>query len=128
MWKIQFSPSERRLSIWLMAEVDMNQLDELASAQARALEATGGRPFTVFVDMRNLFPMDPDAVLLLAEIKRVALSTKTCEGMAILADSPTIAMQQHRTRQKKGSPKVELVTLDETEATRFLEKVGRPAD
>ncbi len=124
MWKIHFSPNEQRLSIRLMAEVGVDQLHDLANAHARALEATAGQPFKVFIDMRRLFPMEPEAVTLLAEIKRVATSMEACRGMAILADSPTVAMQQHRTRQKGGPGATELITLDEDEAMRFLEGAG----
>jgi hypothetical protein len=125
MWKIHFSPSERRLSIHLVAEVGAEQLHELAIAHARALESTAGQPFKVFIDVRGLFPMEPEAVTVLAEIKRVAASVEGCSGMVILADSPTVAMQQHRTRQKtRGGREAELITLDPNEATRFLAGEG----
>jgi hypothetical protein len=121
MWKIHFSPTERQLSMRLMAEVTREQARELAAANARALEATGGQPFKVFIDMRRLFPMEPDAVSVLAEIKQVTASMSGFLGMAILADSPTVAMQQHRTRIGGGRPaESELITLDEGEAVRFL--------
>jgi hypothetical protein len=121
MWKVHFSPTERQLSIRLMAEVNQAQARELAAANAHALEATGGQPFKVFIDLRRLFPMEPGAVSVLAEIKRVAAAMSSFHGMAILADSPTVAMQQHRTRVGGGRPlESELITLDEGEATRFL--------
>jgi hypothetical protein len=121
MWKIHFSPIERRLSICLMAEVTREQAYELAAANARALEATAGQPFKAFIDMRRLFPMEPDAVSVLADLKRVMAMSSGFSGMAILADSPTVAMQQHRTRVSGGRPsESELITLDEGEAKRFL--------
>lgn len=121
MWKIHFSPSERRLSIRLMAEVGREHLLELAAANAHALEATAGQPFKVLVDMRRLFPMEPEAVMILAEIKRVTASVEGFQGMVILAGSPTVAMQQHRTRVGRPvAAGLELITLDENEAARFL--------
>ncbi len=123
MWKIHFNPNERRLSIRLKDEAPADQLRELAVAHARALEATAGQPFKVFIDMRRLFPLEPEAVTILAEIKRVAASIDGCRGMVVLADSATVAMQQHRTRQRGRGPRdLELITLDEVEALRFLDE------
>jgi hypothetical protein len=116
MWLVEFVPASGRLSVRLRDVIAGPELRKVADAQAAALEATGGEVFKVFVDLRGLVPLDDEAVGLLAQIKKVALGVEGCRGVVVLADSPTVAMQQMRTR----SSGAELVTLDQNEATRAL--------
>ncbi len=121
MWRVEFEPDDRRLSIRLTDHVSATQLRDLAGAHAEALEATGGEPFKVFLDLRGLFPLEGDAVAMLGALKRVAAELPGCRGFAVLADSPTIAMQQRRTRVGPTTdPDRELITLDPEQAKRFL--------
>lgn len=121
MWRIEFDPTEHRLSIRLTDHVSPSQMRDLAEAHAEALEATGGEPFKVFVDLRGLFPLESEAVSTLGALKRIAADLPTCGGLAVLADSPTVAMQQRRTRVDEGTyPDREIITLDPDQVRRFL--------
>lgn len=119
MWRIDYEPSVGRLRIRLTELVSYEQMRELAEQHARALEATGGQPFKVFIDLRGVFPMEPETVALMHAVKKVAASMDGCQGFAVLADSPTVVMQQQRTRIGSGK---ELITLNEVEAERFLSR------
>ena len=121
MWRIEFDPEQKRLSIRLTDHVSASQMRDLASAHAEALENAGDQPFKVFVDLRGLFPLESDAVAIMGAMKRIASEVSGCRGFAILADSPTVAMQQRRTRVDPAThPDRELITLDPDQAKRFL--------
>lgn len=124
MWRIEYDPKVRVLSIRLTDYVGLIQVRDLATAHAEALECTGGDDFRVFADLRGLFPLDAESVAIFGDMKKVAASLPNYRGYAILVDSPTIAMQQRRTSvgdlsttTQKRPP--ELVTQDEQEAKRF---------
>lgn len=121
MWRIEVDPDEERLSLRLTDHVSASQMRELANAHVEALEHTGSAPFKVFLDLRGLFPLEADAVAILGAMKRMAAEVPGFRGLAILADSPTVAMQQRRTRVGAGTnPDRELITLHPDQAKRFL--------
>ena len=97
MWRIDYSPDDSLLGIEIGGELTLEALRELAEAHARALEATGGAAFRVRLDLRDLFPLDEDELMLLADMKRVAAAMEGCRGIRILATSPTVALQQRHT-------------------------------
>lgn len=122
MWRIDFDPLERRLSMRLADEVSLGSMRELARAHAEALEATGGIEFSVMIDLRGMIPLDDDSVSLFADVKRVAASMPRFRTMAILVDSPTVAMQQQRTQIPRGPQGArDVITFDQVEAERFLQ-------
>ena len=133
MWRVTYEPDAHVLFVRLADHVSLTDIRDVAEAHARALEATGGQPFKVFVDLRGLFPLEAEAVVWLGAMKRVAMEHGACRGIAVLADSATVAMQQRRTRVRDtagggrvtpGTPARplddELITLDEAEAKKFL--------
>ncbi|MCS6796928.1 MAG: hypothetical protein NZ898_00075 [Myxococcota bacterium] len=125
MWQVLFEPERGLLTVRLSGHVALQDVRDLAEAHARALEATGAAPFRVLVDARGLVPLEPEAVLWLGAMKRVAAEQPGFRGVAVLADSATVLMQQHRVRLSRASPGsdgggLELVTLDEAEALRFV--------
>jgi hypothetical protein len=126
MWKVRFEPDRALVVIRLLDHVGAADMRDVAEAHARALEATAQTPFRVLVDLRGLVPLESDAAAVLAHIKRLASTLPGYRGCAVLADSATIAMQQHRTR---GTPTpLERITMDEDEVRRFLETPGETAD
>lgn len=124
MWRAAFDPEEKRLTLQLRDQVSGADLEELATAQAEALRSTGGSGFSVFMDLRGLFPLDAEAVPMLGEIKTVAAEYVGCRVIVVLTDSPTIALQQSRTKlpQRRGGP-AEWITLDPAEA---FARLGKP--
>ncbi len=120
---MDYDPTSRLLTLRLLQLVNPSDVRALMKANADALAATGGDAFRVLVDLRRLFPLDQDAVDLFAEVKRACLDHVGFHGLAVLADSPTVAMQQHHTRVRQGTdPSKELITRDESEARAFLER------
>ena len=130
MWRIDFDPKTKVVSIRLTDYVGLVQVRDLARAHAEALEHTGGEEFRVYADLRGLFPLDAESVAIFGDMKRVAASLPGFRGNVVLVDSPTIAMQQRRTTvesQPSGARALpELITTDEAEAKRFASSGGMP--
>lgn len=120
MWRIEYDPAQRLLTMRLTREVRESDMRALARAHAQALEATGGEPFFVFADLRGLFPLDAEAAAIFADMKRVARALEGYRGRAVLVDSATVAMQQRNATLEDGGDDSELITLDEEEARRFV--------
>jgi hypothetical protein len=128
MWRIEFDPKSRVVSIRVTDYVGVVQVRDLARAHAEALEHTGGDEFRVYADLRGLFPLDAESVAIFGDMKRVAASVPGFRGAVILVDSPTIAMQQRRTtiesQPSGGRATAELITSDEAEAKRYAQSGG----
>lgn len=120
MWRIEYDPDQSLLTVWLREMVQGPELHGLSTAHAAALEATGGDRFRVLLDLRGLYPLDPEAAGLLADMKRVAASLDGYLGRAVLVDSPTVAMQQRNATYEDGGDRTELITLEPEAAQRFI--------
>lgn len=121
MWRVEHDPDRRLLSARALEVVTLRDARDIAQAMSRALERTRGSTFRVLVDLRGLFPLEEECVKLLADVKRACMEQEGCRGVVVLADSPTVAMQQHHTRVRPGTDtEVELITLDRTAAEAFL--------
>ncbi len=120
MWRLEYDPAQRLLTIWMREMVHGPELRALSSAHARALEATAGAAFRVLLDLRGLYPLDEDAAAMLADMKRVAASLAGYRGRAVLVDSPTVAMQQRNATYEDGGDADELITLAPEDAQRFI--------
>lgn len=120
MWRVEYDPDERLLKLSMRETVFGRDMRDLARAHARALEATGGQPFKILLDLRGLHPLDSEAAKILGDMKRVAARVDGYEGRAVLVDSPTIAMQQRNATVEDGGDTRELITLEETAARDFV--------
>jgi len=120
VWHVEFDPAQHLLTLSMREQVFGLDMRDLARAHARALEATGGSPFKVLLDLRGLHPLDPDAAEMLGDMKRVAARVDGYQGRAVLVDSPTIAMQQRNTTIEDGGRVEELITVDEDRALDYL--------
>ncbi|MFK7989198.1 MAG: hypothetical protein AB8I08_24475 [Sandaracinaceae bacterium] len=123
MWRIEYQPDERRLTLQLSKHVAPPEMRTLGRAHARALEATGGDPFRVLMDLRGLYPLDGESAEILTDMKRVASSLTGYQARAVLVDSATIAMQQRNATLEDGDDGSELVTWSPDEAIAHLSKV-----
>ena len=120
MWRIEYDPAQRLLTVWMREMVHTAELQDLARAHAEALEATAGEEFRALLDLRGLYPLDEEAAGLLADMKRVAAQLDGYRGRAVLVDSPTVAMQQRNATYQDGGDPAEMVTLVPEEAQRFI--------
>ncbi len=120
MWRIEYDPDEHLLKLSMRKMVFGRDMRDLSNAHARALEATGGAPFRVLLDLRGLHPLDSEAARTLGDMKRVASQLEGYGGRAVLVDSPTIAMQQRNATVEDGGDATELITHTEADAWDFL--------
>ena len=68
----------------------------------RAVDSMGGRPYRVFVDLREMRPISQDCAEIMEEAKRYSASQPNFCGSAVLVLSPTVAMQHRRTSVSGG--------------------------
>lgn len=121
MWRVAYDPDRGLLTIGMHELVNPKDLRELGAAQAEALSCTAGEPFRAFFDLRQLFPLEEEAVQLMVTLKRAVAGHRGFRGLVVLADSATVAMQQHHTRVRQGTRHDdELVTTEAAAAQRFL--------
>lgn len=120
MWRIEYDPTQRVLTMRLAREVREIDMRALARAHSQALEATAGQPFSVLADLRGLFPLDTETAAIFSDMKRVAAKLEGYRGRAVLVDSATIAMQQRNSTLEDGGDPSELITVDEQEARRHV--------
>lgn len=120
MWRVEYQPTEQRLTLQLSRHVAPPEMRTLAKAHARALEATGGKPFHMVLDLRGLYPLDGQAAEILTDMKRVAASLDGYRARAVLVDSATIAMQQRNATIEDGDDGSELVTWSADEVLEHL--------
>ncbi len=120
MWRVEYDPRERLLTLRLTREVRLFDMRTVARAHAQALESSGGQRFRVLADLRGLHPLDPDSAAVFQDMKRVAAQVAGYAGRVILTDSATIAMQQRNSTLEDGGDSSELITLDLEEARRFI--------
>lgn len=119
MWRVQYAPESSVFSLRILERLTQRDVRDIAELLPEALRATGGATFRAFFDLRELAPLEEDVSERLSAIKRQVLEFDGCQGLVVLASSPTVAMQQHHSRVRPGST-MELVTQDEAEATRFI--------
>lgn len=121
VWRVEYDPEARLLAVRMLDVVTARDARDLSQATARALDGTAGASFRACFDLRKLFPLEEDSVHLVEALKRTCLEWTGCRGLVVLADSPTVAMQQHHTRVRPGTDhELELVTLDKTTVDAFL--------
>ena len=120
MWRIEYDPLERVLTVSMREQVYGRDMRDLSRAHARALEATGGARFKLLLDLRGLHPLDSESAAMFGDMKRVASRLEGYRGRAVLIDSPTIAMQQRNSTIEGGGDEAELITPDELKAQEFL--------
>ena len=73
MWRVEFDPEARLLSIRLHEHVTPRDVRDLGRAYTQALACTAGQPFRALLDLRRLFPLEGEAVELLTALKLVGI-------------------------------------------------------
>ncbi len=119
MWRVEYEPDSSRLTVRVCDRLTQRDVRDLSAALEDALTASGGATFRALFDLRDLVPLEEDVVERFRGLKQRCLRSEACQGLVVLASSPTIAMQQHHTRVGSSS-EVEVVTADPREAVKFV--------
>jgi len=115
MWRLRYDPEHSVLHVQLLDVISPRAVHDLAAAQFEALSEIH-EPFRVLIDLRGLFPLEAESVEAFSTLKKALAAKEGFERLAVLADSATVAMQQHHTRIGKR----ELVSTDTGAVERFL--------
>jgi hypothetical protein len=91
----------------------------------RAIEAFGRRPYRVWVDLKDLSPLSPEAAAEVELAKVYSSHKPNFLGSAVLVSSATVAMQHRRTSVSGGVSAKELISDDEAALRAHLRAVER---
>ncbi len=109
----------------LKGSFDAVQMRDFVVAHNRAVDSMAGRPYRVWVDIRELVPISPECAQIVEEAKRYSATRPTFRGSAVLVASATVALQHRRTSVSGGVMDSELISNDEAELRAHLAKVNR---
>lgn len=124
-WNIDGDSSPNVLRVKLSGSLSMEQVAEFVRAHNLAVDALGAANYRVFVDLRELLPLSPEAAQILEEAKAHSASKPNFQGSAVLVQSSLIAMQHRRTSNSSGVLDTELISDDEQACWEHLRKVTR---
>ncbi|HZU84243.1 MAG TPA: hypothetical protein VE987_15040 [Polyangiaceae bacterium] len=105
--------------------LDTEEMRAFVDAHNRAVDAMNGRDYKVWVDLREMAPISPEAAELMAQAKRYSSTRANFRGSAVLVAAATVALQHRRTSVSGGVMDTELISSDEQECRRHLASVYR---
>jgi hypothetical protein len=109
----------------LRGSLKLEEVREFVALHNAAIDAKRGADYKVFVDLRALEPLSPEATELMEESKRYSNQHPNFRGSAVLASRATILLQHRRTSVSSGVIDSELLSDDEAECRRHLASVYR---
>jgi hypothetical protein len=96
-------------------------------AHNAAVDAQRGADYKVWVDLRAMEPLSPEATEVMEQAKRYSSRHPNFRGSAVLVSRATILLQHRRTSVSTGVIDSELLSDDEAECRRHLATVYRTA-
>ena len=124
-WDIDGDSSPGVLRMKLSGSVSAEEMAEFVRAHNRTIDALGETEYRVFVDLRELLPLSPDAAHVFEGAKSHSASKQNFRGSAVLVRSSLIAMQHRRTSSSSGVLDTELISDDEEACWEHLRTVAR---
>ncbi|SRR5579883_1797015 len=124
-WSVDISSTPGVLRCVLRGVLDTEEMRAFVDAHNRAVDAMNGRDYKVWVDLREMAPISPEAAELMAQAKRYSSTRANFRGSAVLVAAATVALQHRRTSVSGGVMDTELISSDEQECRRHLASVYR---
>jgi hypothetical protein len=109
----------------LAGKLSEDEARAFVDAHNRAIDAFGRRPYRVWVDLKDLSPLSPEAAAEVELAKRYSSQKPNFLGSAVLVSSATVAMQHRRTSVSGGVSAKELISEDEAALRAHLRAVDR---
>ena len=98
---------------------------EFVVAHNAAVDAMRGADYKVWVDLRGMEPLSPEATEVMEQAKIHSSKHPNFRGSAVLVNRATILLQHRRTSASSGVIDSELLSDDEAECKRHLVSVYR---
>lgn len=124
-WGIDGDSSPGVLCMKLSGSLSTQEMIEFVRAHNLAIDALGEAEYRVFVDLRELLPLSPEAAEIFEEAKSHSAGKLNFRGSAVLVKSSLIAMQHRRTSSSSGVLDTELISDDREACWEHLRTVSR---
>jgi hypothetical protein len=124
-WQVDDTSTPGLVRCVLRGALDVADVEAFVAAHNRAVDAMAGRDYKVWVDLRDLAPLSPEAAAVMERAKRYSSRRPNFRGSAVLASGATVAMQHRRTSVAGGVMDSEFISNDEAACLRHLAAVWR---
>jgi len=126
-WEVAGSSTPGVLKCTFRGRLTVEEMEGFVEAHNRAVDDMQGRDYKVWVDLRDLQPLSPEAAEVMEQAKRHSAKQPNFRGSAVLVSGATVALQHRRTSTTGGVMDTEFISDDEQACLRFLEQVYRKA-
>jgi hypothetical protein len=109
----------------LAGALQVEDVKAFVAAHNGAVDSTRGADYKVWVDLREMDPLSPEATEVMEQAKRYSFEHPNFRGSAVLVSRATILLQHRRTSVSSGVIDSELLSDDEAECKRHLASVHR---
>ena len=109
----------------LTGALQTEDVRDFVVAHNAAVDAMRGGDYKVWVDLRGLDPLSPEATEVMEQAKIYSSKHPNFRGSAVLVNRATILLQHRRTSVSSGVIDSELLSDDEAECRRHLGSVYR---
>lgn len=124
-WKIDTKRMPGVIRVELSGTFSLADMDTFVSAHNRAIDEQHGKDYKVFVDMREMSPLKPEAASAFERAKVYSASHKNFRGSAVWVAKAVVAMQHRRTSVSGGVSETEMIGENEAQLLSYLERVNR---
>jgi hypothetical protein len=124
-WEVDTKSMPGTIRCVLTGVVDATDVKNFVAAHNRAVDSMRGADYKVWVDLRGMEPLSPEATEIMEQAKRYSGRHPNFRGSAVLVSRATILLQHRRTSVSGGVIDSELLSDDEAECKRHLASVYR---
>lgn len=124
-WTIDDTSEPGILMMCIEGTMQVEETENAVRAHNKAVEAFGVSPYRVFVDLRKMAPLSPEAAEVLEKAKKFSAGRRNFQGSAVLVASQVVAMQHRRTSTTGGVIGSELISDDEFACRAHLRDISR---
>jgi len=126
-WLVDTKTMPGVLRFVFRGQLSLQEVEQFVVAHNRAVDETRGRDYKVWVDLREMLPLSPEATQALEKAKRYSAAQPNFRGSAVLVSGATVALQHRRTSDSGGVGDTEFISTDEDDCRRYLSTVYRGA-
>lgn len=124
-WEIDTKSINGLLKFSLRGAFSREEMLEFVEAHNRAIDRYLGSPYQVWADLRELYPLGPEAAEAMELAKRYSASQPNFAGSAVHVASATIALQHQRTSISSGVMPTELISHDSSALMEHLRRLQK---
>ena len=124
-WTVVHTSTPGVVCCILHGTISVEEMKEFVVAHNLAVDAMQGRDYRVWVDLRKLAPLSPQATEIMEQAKGHSAKQKNFRGSAVLVDHAVIRLQHQRTSRTAGVSETEFISDNEEACRRHLETIHR---